>query len=471
MRPEWAALRAAGQVELAAYREAFADPRASQRVVLDDILADVGGSAFGAAHGLATGMSIAAFQDQVPIQDSETLAPWIARIIAGEAAVLTRSPVVAFELTGGSSGGRKPVPYTAPLLAAFQRTIMAWFGDFLTHCPAIGEGRAYFAISPALTPAADLGGIPVGLGSDLAYFGEHAAHLGSVMLYDPALEATDYEAWADATCAMLRGADDLSLISVWSPTFLTALLDRMGEFPDWPGLAMISAWGAASSEAGAADLKTRLAGVVFQPKGLLATEGVFTFPLWDHADPLPAIRSTFLEFRDEAGAVHLVDDLTVGTIYDLIVTTPGGLLRYAIGDRVTCTGHVQNAPMLKFVGRGSGTDLVGEKLTEDFVLACLQKTGLNGVLIAQDNPANYLFLTEKGFEGAAKALDAALSENPQYAYARRIRQLPLPRVETRVNLMADVVQHRLRQGHRLSDVKVPVLLSSEKARAIWPNLR
>jgi hypothetical protein len=166
----------------------------------------------------------------------------------------------------------------------------------------------------------------------------------------------------------------------------------------------------------------------------------------------------------------LVGELRDGETYDLIITTPGGLIRYDIGDQVRCTGHVGPTPMLRFVGRAGGTDLVGEKLTDAFVLSCLRQSGTSGVLVASSDPARYTLVTDH-LQPDLKRLDRALSENPQYAYARRIRQLPLPHVLHRDNLMADVVAHRRALGHRLSDIKMPVLLDKVRASAIWPDLK
>lgn len=469
MRPEWAALHKAGQTALGQLERAMQDPADAQQKLLAEILLAVAPSAMGRRHRLTPDMTVAAFQDAVPIRDYAGFAPFIADIVAGAPEVLTQNPVIAWELTGGSSGGRKPIPYTAALLDAFQRGIMAWFGDFLTAKPQIGAGRAYFAISPALTPAADLGGLPVGLGSDLSYFGDQAEHLGPVMLFDASLNTVDYDAWAAATIAMLTQTRDLSLISVWSPTFLTALLDQINHVPDWPALAMVSAWGDASAAAGADDLRQRLPQAHFQPKGLLSTEAIMTIPLFGQADPVPALTSTFMEFRASDGAVHLVANLKRGAVYDLIITTPGGLIRYDIGDQVICAGHVGQTPMLRFVGRTGGTDLVGEKLTDAFVSSCLRQTQISGVLVALTDPARYLLVTDDA-QADLLQLDAALSENPQYAYARRLRQLPLPQLVRRDNLMADVVAHRRALGHRLSDIKVPVLLNETRASAIWPDL-
>jgi hypothetical protein len=238
----------------------------------------------------------------------------------------------------------------------------------------------------------------------------------------------------------------------------------------WPGLAVVSAWADAASMRPAADLRTRLGTVGFQPKGLLATEGLFTLPVVGLPSALPALTACFLEFEDVDGGLHLVDDLAQGEFYGLIVTTGGGLQRYRIGDRVRAMGRPdqqrfaqisQRLQMLDFVGRSAGSDLVGEKLDEAFVLTCLTDFPA-GVLLAAEQSRYDLWVDCRDLAAMPAEfltlLDARLRHNPQYEYARRLGQLAAPRLRLCTDLVALYTRHRLALGHRLSDIKPPVLL-------------
>ena len=500
----WSAIARHGRLALERQTAAWRSPLTAQEASLQRVLRLSAGSAFGVEHGLRPGMTLADWQAAVPVRDAAAFDGWIQRIAGGEQNVLTTEPVLAFELTGGSSGGRRAVPYTASLLADFQDLLLAWLGDLLVPHPAIAQGRAYFAVSPVLErPVASLGAIPVGLESDLAYFGTHiASQLGPHMVWHPTLAVTDEAEWARRTAVHLVAAGDLSLISVWSPTFLSRLLDQIevdealprllrdGAFdlppcPDraealekvrrvglkasdlWPGLALVSAWADAASSRPARELQERLGSVAFQAKGLLATEGVFTLPLSGLPHALPALTGSVLEFEDASGVLHLAHDLETGVAYDLVVTTSGGFQRYRMGDRVRAmgmpdaSGHWPQVQMLRFEGRTGGSDLVGEKLDEAFVLTCL----------ADFPPSAFLAPLGDGYDlwldpcdldrmptEFLTLLEQRLGNNPQYEYARRLGQLCPPRLRLCSDLGARYRAHRMALGHRLSDIKPPALL-------------
>jgi hypothetical protein len=518
----WSRLRDAGRLERAALQRASRDMRRSQLELLKSILASNAGSGFGAEHRFADISSLDEYRSRVPVRDYEGLAPWIARICQGDRQALTADMPIAWEQTGGSSGGRKLIPYTRSALDAFRHAVLAWLGDLLDFYPRIAEGRAYFAISPATrNERSHEGGLPVGLESDAAYFGQDlSGDVAAIMIGAGELsDISEFAEWQLRTLACLTAADDLTLISIWSPTFLLTLLDALERDPDsvarrlrdgvagfsarpegarlfeqsmqsgvldtarlWPRLQLISAWADAGSARFAGQLQARFAGIAFQPKGLLATEGVFTLPLIGAAFPVPALTSCFLEFEAGNGRTCLVGELERGADYQLVATTPGGLYRYRIGDVVRCNGTYSDdpgaeLPMLSFLGRAHVTlDMVGEKLEEGFVADCLSRcvSGFAVLVPAADPNPHYLLLLQSGPPGAAEtaiAVDRALQRNPLYADARRIGQLA-PLVPLALpHPVETYVDWRMSRGHRLGDVKLPVTMASiEAAGEIWPEL-
>ena len=424
----------------------------------------------------------------------------IAHMAAGEHGVLTADTIVAFEETGGSGGGRKLIPYTARVLDAFRHALLPWLDDLASNHPGIAGGKSYWAISPAArVNRATAGGIPIGLDSDAAYFGaELAALLPAILAAPPGLAGnSDIDTWRESTCAHLLACEELALISVWSPTFLLELLAHMhlhGERlmaalhpnratlvkqvlqaakPDWralwPQLSVVSCWDQAASRPYADELRDDLGDIHLQGKGLLATEGVVSIPLNGLDWPVLAVESGFYEFRDAIG--HCVEgaDVTVGGDYDVLLTNWGGLYRYDIGDRVRVHGFAGEAPLLEFIGRGGVTsDLCGEKLTEDFVLQALQALRPLGLRFALLMPVQraYVLVVDAGelpdaqAHATAQRAEAALSANPQYAYARQLNQLAPLTLRRCVAPMATWQQRALAQGRRLGDIKPP---------ALWPN--
>src|SRR5262249_47197665 len=113
----------------------------------------------------------------------------------------------------------------------------------------------------------------------------------------------------------------------------------------WPELALVSLWMDAEAARALSPLRERLPGAELQGKGLLATEGVVTLPLFDAPAPVLAVRSHFYELVPAEAAAEapgarprLAHELEVGRCYDVVMSTSGGLLRYRLGDRVRCEG-------------------------------------------------------------------------------------------------------------------------------------
>jgi hypothetical protein len=401
------------------------------------------------------------FRARLPVTGYDALLPWLDRIRAGEPDVLFAGRPVAFERTSGSSGPTKLIPYSAEGLRDIQRAVLPWLAGVVKTNGI--TGRAYFSISPATRSAELIGDVPLGL-PDGAYLGEVGASVLAQMTAVPFEVASiaNVEQWRSETLRHLLGARDLELISVWSPTFLLALLDRVPS-PQrlWPRLKVVSCWASGPSERFANELAARLPRAHLQPKGLLSTEAVVTVP--DEAGRPTLNSHGFFEFLRE-GKLLLPHELHEGDVYEAVVTTASGLYRYRTGDLVRYDGHFPSSrPILEFVGReGLVSDLVGEKLTEPFVATCLESVPGFRLLVPHSHENRYVLLAETGTLIDIDDIEHRLCDNPQYAYARRLGQLgalrllPIPRLFDRyVKAYAD-------RGVRLGDVK-PAALQNERA--------
>jgi hypothetical protein len=448
--------------------------------------------AYGRAHAFERIRDAGDFRQRVPLSDAETLAPWVERMARGQADVLFSGLPVAFERTSGSSGASKLLPYSAQSLTDFSRALRPWLATLARRYRLCGS--AYWSISPALRPAqCTPGGVPVGL-PDAAYLGSDLMSAFIALSAVPASVGVlgDLAQWQQETWLALLRRADLALISVWSPTFLLALLDALPGHADalsarlraagetdalrrlhdylasndgrflWPRLRLVSCWGDGASRAYFAELRQRLPQAAFQPKGLLATEGVVTVPDADDA-PVLAARSGFFEFIGEDGEIRLAHELDEGASYEVVMTTAGGLYRHRLGDRVRCRAGAQGWPVLDFLGRaGLVSDLAGEKLSEAFVTDCLPADGGFRMLIPQISPApRYVLITDaRAAPCDARAVEQRLERNPQYRHARQLGQLyPLCVLPVRHPLAA-YLGRMTRQGVRLGDIK-PVALRPE----------
>jgi hypothetical protein len=490
----WQMILAAARAPGAALAAALAQPEEQQKALLALILSDNAECEFGRAHRFSDLRSVADFRAAVPVGDYQAFGPAIERIADGAQGVLTRAPVVAFEETGGTASGGKLIPYTAEGLSGFRAAILPWLADLARRRPKIVRGGVYISISPATRAARKTrGGIPLGLSSEAAYLGEDVVPAIAAMLAVPPEVAAipDIDSWRLATLRALVEREDLSFVSVWSPTFLLGLVEALPEAERalaaglteparrrlaralsggridttalWPALDTISCWADGASAVFSARLAFLCPQALVEPKGLLATEAAITLPWGGGRGNAPALTSAFIEFIDSAAEPRLAHQLEAGADYRVVITTMSGLYRYDIGDMLRCIGHDGVFPRLVFMGRGGlVSDLVGEKLDEAFVAEVFSDCGVIGFLVPKSapNPHYELWLdqSDEKIEAAAQAVERRLRANPQYAYARDLRQLgPLTAVG-RPGICAGRVLKRAREGHRLGDVKPTAIL-------------
>jgi hypothetical protein len=365
-----------------------------------------------------------AFRERVPMVGYEDVRPWIDRIALGAADVLFAGRPVAYERTGGSAGRAKLIAYSSEGLEDFGRALLPWLAQESRKHRI--SGRAYFAISPATRPPESIRGISVGL-LDGAYLGDAVAvHLAEVTAvpFEVAL-VQEVDRWRAQTLSYLHAATDLELISVWSPTFLLRLLE---DVPDpvstWPRLKLVSCWASGASWPFARALAARLPHASLQPKGLLSTECVVTVP-----DP-----------------------------QDRPVLSSHGFFEFERFEGLATSGR----PILEFIGRGALVcDLVGEKLTEPFVAACLADVPGFRLLLPAAEGDGYVLASEAGSKPNVDRIEQRLCGNPQYAYARKLSQLKALRLMEVEHLFDRYVEAQVGRGVRLADVK-PVALRNER---------
>jgi hypothetical protein len=464
---------AASLPEYLRFRRAAAAVEPTQRRLLQACIARNADTAFGREHGFSGIRSWEEFAERVPIRAYDDFRAWIDRIAQGEHAILTTDRVRLFEPSSGSSGAAKWIPYTAGLQAEYRRAVAAWVAELFLSRPQLMAGRAYWS----LTPPADAvqaveSKVPVGFDEDSAYLGGVAQRLVKLAIAMPPVsgQARDSESFWRITAESLSACRDLRIISAWHPSFVLLLRDKVREHlgsneNPWPRLGLISCWGDAQAAALLPDLQAAFPGVTIQPKGLLATEGVVTFPLGDRR-PL-AVRSHFFEFEDSQGRIRPAWDLREGDEYAVIMTTGGGLYRYALGDRVVVNGYYRDTPGLEFVGKADHVvDHRGEKLSEGFVASCLTEAfdelavEPRFAMLAPDlssEPPGYTLYIESARalpDALCQRLEEKLRRGYHYALCIRLGQLRSLRV-TRVRGPAydAYTQALVARGMRLGDIK------------------
>jgi hypothetical protein len=483
-------------------REQYLDVLTRQEKWLMNCLGRNRYSMFGRHHQFDQIQSIDDYRSRVPLCCYEDLSDSMEQIEQGQADILFAGQPLAFERTSGSRDAAKLVPYTPELLQDFRQAILPWLAQ-MTRQYQITNGSAYWAISPATRqPETTSGGVPVGI-PDVAYLGEDIIPFFEKVSAVPHWVGglRDIHDWQLATLYYLVSCDDLVLISVWSPTFLLSILEtldkrkmelvkvlsegfqinehwlppnltalqRLEQYFNtndmnvlWPNLKVISCWADASSKPFYQQLGERFPEVDIQPKGLLLTEGVVSVPNEKKQSVLTA-DSGFYEFLDSQLNSKLAHELVEGQCYEVVMTTSAGLYRYRTFDKVVCNGYADGLPILHFNGRANFTsDLVGEKLTDEFVIDCL--AGLPGfrmiVPVDEEKPGYQLVLDQRqhqNLESLVEQVERRLLANPHYAYARTIGQLQPLKPLAVENPLDIYLNSPLHAGTRLGDIKVPSL--------------
>lgn len=513
--------------------------REAQEYLLARILAENADTVYGRRLGFAEIRTMRQYQERVPLADYDDLRPHIDAMARGDERVLTAQPVRLFELSSGSASASKMIPYTADLRSQFQRAVQVWIRDLYGAYPALARGAAYWSITPVAHEARRTpGGIPVGFEEDSEYFGALERFLlGLLFATPPELKhVADTEAFRYATLLFLLREENLALISVWNPTFLTLLFGRfrewlpalcrdlragtvnppegaldqalrkrlaarLGRHPNraaaiealhaardgdpallellWPRLSLISCWTSGNAAFSVPRVRELFPGVPIQGKGLLATEGMVSFPLAGHPGSVLAYRSHVFEFipRDAAGteaAPLTAGDLAEGGTYSVVLTTGGGLYRYRIHDLVRVVGFLHGCPLIDFISKEEKVcDYFGEKVNEHHVQDVLRRAfeaaDLAPVfsLVAPDTDGagNWwytLYLqtpeSDERLAPLAATVEAGLCENYHYGYCRRLGQLGSMRI---FRVTAGGAETYLRVccagGMRMGDIKPATL--------------
>ena len=215
------------------WKRATYNVQAAQRQILFRILARNTETSFGKSHGFSDIATIEAYQQSIPIRTYEEFKPWIQRAAAGEQHVLTASPILMFEPSSGSASASKLIPYTEDLKEDFQQGIDPWIYALLTAHPRLLATKQYWSITPVASEKSYTAGrIPIGFEEDSEYFGAIKRKLIQAVMAVPSAvrRIRDLETFRYVTLRFLLGCRDLGLISVWNPTFLLLLLEKL---PDW----------------------------------------------------------------------------------------------------------------------------------------------------------------------------------------------------------------------------------------------
>jgi len=343
-------------------------------------------------------------------------ADWQEKIVdqmQGEKANSICHKCTRYQPTSGSTDVQKWIPYSKELLKEFEEASSPWLFDLYLTNKSLFKSKQYWSLSWLPDDQRDS---TENLNESGLFSTLKGIMLKQIFIVPESISfaKTDHDAML-ATACFLCAERDLSLISVWSPSFALNLLDIIfhhksfigkvlatGEWGDlseslsttkapksaaqakllpliddvnnaefwrlfWPNLTVVSCWDTALSSSEANRLKNIFSHANLQGKGLWSTESVISIPVGGKY-PL-AYLSHFYEFECKETQVILPAwKLEKGMQVIPIVTTGSGLIRYKNNDLVEVVDFYGDVPCFKFLGRLGHTDFVGEKLSNEFVL-------------------------------------------------------------------------------------------------------
>ncbi len=454
------------------------------------------GTSYWQQAGVEVGMDYPTFRRRVVPRTYEQLAPELARTQAGEAGVLWPGRCAFFAATAGTEGGAaRTIPITEAMLAHFRR---ATRDALLYYTARVGHAGVYrgrhllLGGTTALTPlpgrnpadafTGNLGGIAA---LNLPVWAEKH-------LYEPGATIGEMADWDEKVMAttVRCSTRDISLLAGMPQAVLSILASLRAKNTDgtkaltnlqqlWPNLECYLHSGIPVGPF-YDELRAALGPTVNFHECYVATEGFIAAQDGEPAAGLRVIADAglFFEFipatdfdesRLESSGRHAVPlaEVKPGVDYVVLLTTPGGLARYVLGDIVR---FVSNAPpRLIYVGRtrlrlSAFGESVQEKEVTDILRALAQRSDWTIVNfhvapkfstdVAGGNRGRHEWwielrpgttITPTGPAMAAQ-LDADLQRsNPDYAARRKAGTLDAPFVRL---VMPGVFEHWLRFHRR-----------------------
>ncbi len=337
-------------------RAAVAQPERTQQRVLQQLLAQGARTAFGRHYGLEPGMSLEAFQQRVPVQPYEQLAPYITRALQGEADVLWPGRTVWFSKSSGTTNDRSKF---IPMTAASLRLNHYRLGQDMLALYLDGRPDSRLFLGQSLA---------IGGSHELAREGPHArtGDLSAVLIENmppffdrfraPSKATALLPHWETKVEVMAREVLRRPIVSAAGvPTWMLILLRRLCEIgqtpslgpgtPIWPNFELVIHGGVSFAPYRALFEQLLPSPRVHTLETYNASEGFFA--LQDERSQRDLLLmldyGIFYEFipltelgRDHPRALSLTE-VEVGPSYALAITTNGGLWRYLIGDTVRFT--------------------------------------------------------------------------------------------------------------------------------------
>lgn len=410
------------------------DPVKAQKNVLLEFISRNRDTAYGRKHFFKDINSIEHYQERIPINNYETLYPYIQRLIQGEINILTKDKPVLFGTTSGTTGAPKFIPVTEYSRRRKADVMNLWVYYIIRDYPDLFNGKILAIVSPEIENCTERG-LPCGAETGHAYKNLPFILKSFYALPYPVFEIRDYEA-KYYTILRLSIEKNITSIATMNPSTVVLLCQKIDDFKEaiiddiergtlrrdlnirenirkviekglrpnprraallkellrkrgsllpldfWPHLKLIECWKGGTVGLYLKEFPKYFGGVPVRDFGYLSSEARCSVPTDNHRRcGTLAINANFYEFvpkeekHKKSKKTLLCDQLDVGGEYFVVITTPGGLYRYDIDDVIKVTGFHNKTPRIEFMQKGLNvTSITGEKLYESQVVEAVNRS-------------------------------------------------------------------------------------------------
>jgi hypothetical protein len=427
-------MRARLQRPVRRFMRQYGATKETQLALLTDILRRNADTQFGREHGFRSAGDLRAYQRQVPIRQWREMSPYVDLVVDGRRNVLTQDVPFFFHRTTGTTGKPKMIPFTRRCQAAAKLTHRMWVYKNVLDNPGLLKGRVFAILNAGVDGYTERGEAYGSVSGNIFFrfpsilrqrysHPYDVYHIGDL----DARRYTHLRFAVEQSCSFACTGNPSSLLAAFefadrhselliqdihdgtlAPQFnvpdhlrafalnrllpnprraraLAAARQRAGRLQPsdyWPDLHLLGCW-IGGSMGHFAPLLRQWCGddLRFRDAGYMASEGVFSIPLHnDSPDGLLTLHASFYEFIPEQefgqpdATALMAHEIEPGQNYHVVITTTGGLYRYAMNDVIRVTGREAGSPTVRFLYKGGNVqNMQGEMVTIDHVMSTMSK--------------------------------------------------------------------------------------------------
>lgn len=410
------------------------DPMKHQRCLLLKMVKKHENTLYGKEHNFSSISTIEDFQKNVPVNNYETLRPYIKKMLTGAEGVLVKDKVIFFGITSGTTNKPKLIPVTKSSRNAKKKVMDLWLYHLLSEHPKALDGKALVIMSPAVEGYAP-SGVPLGSESGDGYKNMPPFVRKKYALPYETFCIKDYEA-RYYTILRIAMAQNVSNFATLNPLTILILCQKIEKYsryiiddirkgslsgsfrinygirkaiektlkPDprraqfleklliekgsllpkdfWPNLESVECWTGGTVGMYISEIVRYFPeNIKIRDFGYVSSEARCSLPISDDGPSgILTIATNFYEFipeediEKESPRYLTVNKLEKGKRYYIIFTTAGGLYRYNIDDIIKVVSFYNDTPVIEFIQKGKNvSSATGEKLYEAQIIDAIRK--------------------------------------------------------------------------------------------------